>query len=45
MLPNTDHVIKAWTEADGIFANAKKGAIIVDSSTISPISSKSMGEE
>ena len=45
MLPNTDHVITARTEADGIYENAKKGAVIVDSSTISPIASKKMGEE
>lgn len=45
MLPNTDHVVKARTESDGIYQNAKKGAVIVDSSTISPIVSKQMGEE
>ena len=45
MLPNTSHVVSARKDADGIYANAKKGAIIVDSSTISPIESKKMGEE
>ena len=45
MLPNTDHVVKARTESDGIYANAKRGAVIVDSSTISPTVSKKMGEE
>jgi 3-hydroxyisobutyrate dehydrogenase len=45
MLPNTTHVIEARTGDDGIYANAKEGAIIVDSSTISPIVSQKMGQE
>ena len=43
MLPNTDHVQEARMSDDGIYANAKKGAIIVDSSTISPIAAAEMG--
>lgn len=45
MLPNTAHVIEARTSDDGIYANAKDGAYIIDSSTISPIVSSKMGKE
>lgn len=44
MLPNTNHVVEARVSDDGIYANATKGAIIVDSSTISPIASSKMAE-
>jgi len=45
MLPNTTHVIEARAGDDGIYANASEGAVIVDSSTISPIVSGKMGKE
>ena len=44
MLPNTDHVREARESDDGIYANSKKGATIVDSSTISPIVSAEFGK-
>ena len=45
MLPNTMHVVEARVSDDGIYANAKDGAVIIDSSTISPIASKELAEE
>lgn len=43
MLPNTDIVEE--TRNNYIFENAKENALIIDSSTISPIASKKMAEE
>jgi 3-hydroxyisobutyrate dehydrogenase len=34
MLPGNDHVRKVYTGDNGIFASAKKGALLIDSSTI-----------
>jgi len=45
MLPNTDNVQEARLGKNGIFEHAKKGALIIDSSTISPIASKKMQEK
>jgi len=45
MLPNTMHVVEARVSDDGIYANAKEGAVIIDSSTISPIVSREMAED
>lgn len=44
MLPNTDIVRETREGYDGIFETAKKGAIIIDSSTISPIASREMAQ-
>lgn len=44
MLPNTYTVEDARLGPKGIFAYAKEGCLVIDSSTISPISSKKMGE-
>src|SRR5687767_1600686 len=40
MLPATAHVAGTLRGPDGIFANAKAGTIIIDSSTIDPLVSK-----
>ena len=45
MLPNTDIVEEARLGPKGIFAYAKEGCLVIDSSTISPISSKKMAEK
>jgi 3-hydroxyisobutyrate dehydrogenase len=45
MLPNTDIVEETRKGKGGIFENAKEGCLVIDSSTISPISSKTMAEE
>ena len=45
MLPATKHVSEVLLSADGIFANAKPGTIVIDSSTIDPQSSKSFNEK
>ena len=40
MLPNTSHVQGVCRSEDGVFANAKKGTVLIDCSTIDPIASK-----
>lgn len=40
MLPATAHVTSVLTDKSGVFSNAKKGSLIIDSSTIDPIASK-----
>jgi 3-hydroxyisobutyrate dehydrogenase len=42
MLPATQHVRGTLTGPDGVFKNAPKGALIVDSSTIDPLASKAL---
>lgn len=42
MLPATKHVEGVMHGEDGIFANAKEGALLIDSSTIDPIASKEL---
>jgi 3-hydroxyisobutyrate dehydrogenase len=42
MLPATAHVKGTLTGPDGIFANAKKGTLIIDSSTIDPLASRDL---
>jgi len=44
-LPKTDNVEKVLTMAGGIFESAKKGTVICDTSTISPIASKKFHAE
>lgn len=36
MLPNNAIVVDAYSGKDGVFSGAKKGSLLVDSSTISP---------
>lgn len=45
MLPNTAIVEEARMGSNGIFEHAREGALVIDSSTISPIASKKMAEE
>ncbi len=45
MLPASKHVVGVMHGPDGIFANAKAGALIIDSSTIDPLTSRSLSEE
>lgn len=45
MLPATKHVSGTLRGPDGIFANAKPGTLIIDSSTIDPIASKALHAE
>lgn len=45
IVPNTEIVQQLRTSSDGIFANAREGALIIDSSTISPKASAAMSEE
>jgi len=45
MLPNTDIVEQTRMGSNGIFENAREGAYIIDSSTISPSASRKMAEE
>jgi 3-hydroxyisobutyrate dehydrogenase len=45
MVPNTQHVVSLLQGPSGIFANARKGTILIDCSTIDPIVSKSLSEE
>jgi len=44
MLPNTNDVQKALIEG-GIFKNAKKGSLLIDSSTINPIVAKELNQK
>lgn len=43
MLPNNDIVREAYNGKDGVFSGAKKGTLLVDSSTISPDVAQSIG--
>ena len=45
MLPNSPHVEKVVTGTKGILSTAKKGTVIVDMSSISPISAKKIYEK
>ena len=45
MLPNTNDVEEVRLGPKGIFAYAKEGWLVIDSSTISPLSSKKMTEK
>ena len=45
MLPVTADVQNAYRSADGVFKNADKGCMVIDSSTISPIASRELMEE
>jgi 3-hydroxyisobutyrate dehydrogenase-like beta-hydroxyacid dehydrogenase len=42
-LPNSSHVEDALTGADGVFSTSQPGTLIVDMSTISPNTSRSLG--
>lgn len=42
MLPNTSFVQGACLGTEGVFANAKKGSVYIDCSTIDPIASKEL---
>jgi len=44
MLPATQHVKKTLLGADGVFENIQKGGLVVDSSTIDPLTSKELIE-
>lgn len=44
MLPATDHSRKAYLAPDGIIANAKKGALLVDCSTINADAAKEIAD-
>lgn len=45
MLPATQHVSSVLREVDGIFANAKRGTLIIDCSTIDPVESRKLNNE
>lgn len=45
MVPATKHVVTVLKADKGVFNNAKKGAIIIDCSTIDPIVSKQLSRE
>lgn len=45
MLPSSVEVEKVANGADGIFANAKKGAILMDMSTIDPVATDRLNSE
>jgi 3-hydroxyisobutyrate dehydrogenase len=42
MLPATQHVRSTLLGAEGVFANAPKGSLIIDSSTIDPLASRDL---
>ncbi len=44
MLPATEHSRKAYLAADGIIANAKKGALLIDCSTINADAAKEIAD-
>jgi 2-hydroxy-3-oxopropionate reductase len=44
-VPATKDVESLLKDPEGIFSNAKKGTIILDTSTISPIASKEFAED
>lgn len=44
MLPATDHSRKAYLAPDGIIANAKKGALLIDCSTINADAAKEIAD-
>ena len=43
-LPKTEHVDQVLKAEDGVFANADKGTLIADTSTISPMASKEFSD-
>ena len=45
MLPATAHVQSVLTGPQGVLANIKQGALIIDSSTIDPIASRQLIKE
>lgn len=45
MLPGNDHVKQVYGGKDGVIANAKKGALLIDSSTINPQIAKDVATE
>jgi hypothetical protein len=45
MLPASKHVVGVMTGPDGILNNAKPNSVIIDSSTIDPLTSRSLHEE
>lgn len=45
MLPASKHVVGVMSGPDGIIANAKAGSLLIDSSTIDPLTSRSLHEE
>jgi 3-hydroxyisobutyrate dehydrogenase len=45
MVPATPHVVGLMRGSEGIFANARKGTMIIDSSTIDPITSRELINE
>ena len=45
MLPDTAHVQSGLTGPQGVLANIKQGALIIDSSTIDPIASRQLIKE
>jgi 3-hydroxyisobutyrate dehydrogenase len=45
MLPATAHVTEVLRGPTGVFANAKKGTMIIDCSTIDPTASRQLNEE
>jgi 3-hydroxyisobutyrate dehydrogenase len=45
MVPATAHVTSLLKDANGIFAHAKKGTLIIDCSTIDPIASSNLSNE
>lgn len=45
MLPASKHVQGVMSGPDGIIANAKKGSLLIDSSTIDPLVSRALHEE
>jgi 3-hydroxyisobutyrate dehydrogenase len=42
MVPATPHVVGLMRGSEGIFENARRGTLIIDSSTIDPITSKDL---
>ncbi len=44
MLPNSPHVKAAILEKDGVIEGVKKGAIVIDMSSIAPLASREMSE-
>ena len=44
MLPASKHVVGVMSGPDGIIANAKAGSLLIDSSTIDPLTSRSLHE-
>jgi 3-hydroxyisobutyrate dehydrogenase len=45
MLPATKHVSATLRGPDGVFANAPKGSLIIDCSTIDPVATRALHSE